>query len=284
LSNKELKKQAYTRLNGRWGTVSALMLFKLAFLLAFVVAEMLLYEILKRMDIQYSLYPSYVFGTHLGRFMVCVRLLLICVLFLPEFFILHRIMTDIYLGRNFVETRTYIQYNVRRLLPKIVGGTLLPLFLRLFVLSPLGLGIYGIYYWGWKRSGDSLTTLGLFIFMISIGFTIVWAGVFVHYSISLKLTKYILALNPRANVFDACDLSVRLMEGQHMRYIGFLVSFIKFLPLAVLIYPALAIEPVFRMSEMAFAQDVMGNYWQDKMPAMIHRWRKYADRAENDEQ
>ena len=284
MSNRELKKKAYSRLNGRWGTVSALMMFKLAFILAFVAAELLLYEILRKMDIQYSLYPSYMFGTNLGRFMVCVRILMICLLFMPEFYVLHRIMTDIYLGRNFIETRRYIQLNVRRLLPKIVGGTLLPLFLRILVLSPLGLGIYSIYYWGWVRSGERLTTLGLFIFMISIGFTIVWAGVFIHYSISLKLTKFILALNPRANVFDACDLSVRLMEGQHMRYLGFLASFVKFLPLAVMIYPMLAIEPIFRMSELAFAQDVMGDYWQDKFPAMIHRWRKYADRAEDNGQ
>lgn len=278
MSNKELKRRAYAHLNPRWGTVLGLTLFKFALLLAFVAAEALIYEILNRIGIEYSFTPSFVFGTHLGRFMVGIRILLFTFFFVPESYILRRLMIDIYLGRNFIETRKYIQYNLRRLSPKITAGAVVPMMLRFFALVPLAMGALGIYYWGWHRAGEKLTTLGLFIFMLSIGFTIVWTGVYIHYSISLKLTKYILALNPRVNVFDACDLSVRLMEGQHTRYIWFVLSFFKSIPFLLLIFPIIAVEPMYRMSETAFAEDVMGNYWQDKYPAMIHRWSKYVDR------
>lgn len=275
MSNKEIKKLAYSRLSGRWGTALSMAMFRIAFILAFVLSEVLIYTIFRNMGIKYDLTPSYVIGTHLGRIMMFIRAVLLVLLFIPESYVMRRLMLDLYLGRNFVDTWRYIQYNVRRLNPKIIAGSLVPILLKLAVLAPLGLGVYGIYYWGWLRSGDSLTTLGLFVFMLSIGFTIVWTGVLIYYSISLMLTKYILALNPRANALEACRLSMRLMDGQHSRYIGFLLSFVAYLPLIVMIYPILAIEPYFRMSEMTFAQDVMGSYWQDKYPAMIHRWSKY---------
>ena len=85
-----------------------------------------------------------------------------------------------------------------------------------------------------------------------------------------------MTLNPRTNIFDACDLSVRLMDGQHGRYISFLLSFVMYVPALLLVYPVFIIYPYFRLSYIVFLQDIMGSYWQDKMPSMIKRWRKYS--------
>ena len=276
MDNKAIKRQALERMKGKWGTCVALSVFKVSFILTFVMTEALLYIVFSHLDIEYSYTPSFVFKTGLGRFMLVLRMLLILLLYMPENYILRRLILDIYEGRNFVETRRYIQHNTRKIHPKAMFGGALPSLLKIFAAIPLAVGIYGIYHFGFMHSDREITTLNLFIFMLSVGFSIVWAGVLVHYCISLALTKYIMVLNPRANVFDACDLSIRLMDGQHLRYLGLLLSFAKYLPLLLLFYPYFILEPYFKMTFNVFAEDVMGSYWQDKYPAMIKRWNKYA--------
>ena len=276
MTNKEIKAKATARLNGHRGTTVALTVFKFAFFLAWGIFEVIIYVAFEHHGIEYGYSPSYLFGTHFGRFMMMIRVLVVLFVVNPERYILGRIFVDIYSGRNFIETRRYIQYNSRAIHPRATFSMMLPMFLKLIVLSPIFISIYGIYYWGWARSGEALTTAGLFIFMISIGFTLVWIGVFINYCISLALTKYIMMLNPRGSIFDACDLSAKLMDGNHTRYILFKLSFLKFVPLLIFFYPLFLLEPYYTMCSCAFAEDIMGNYWQDKSPAMIQRWNKYA--------
>ena len=94
--------------------------------------------------------------------------------------------------------------------------------------------------------------------------------------LTMEMPTWAHTLNPRTNIFDACDLSVRLMDGQHGRYISFLLSFVMYIPALLLVYPVFIIYPYFRLSYIVFLQDIMGSYWQDKMPSMIKRWRKYS--------
>ena len=276
LSNKQLKAKAMKRLGGHWGTGIALTVFKMSFLLAWMVFEILLYLFFDHLGIEYNFYPAYLFGTHFGRFMTLVRVLMLLFVVNPERYILDRIYVDMYSNRNFLETRRYIQYNSRTVHPRATFSVMLPMMLRLIVLSPVFLSIYGIWYWGFSQKDKALTTMGLFVFMISIGFTIVWTGVFIHYCISISLAKYIMLLNPRASVFDACDLSSKIMDGKHGRYMSFLLSFAKYLPLILLFYPMFILEPYFKMCWCSFAEELMGSYWLDKYPAMIQRWNKYA--------
>lgn len=275
-TNKEIKTRALKKLHGHWGTGIALTVFTAAFVLAWLVFETLLYRVFDHLGIEYSFYPAFLFGTHFGRFMTGVRVLVVLFVLNPERYILKRIYVDMFTGRNYLETRRYIQQNSRRIHPKATFSMMLPLLLRIIVLSPIFLSLYGIWYWGFSQSDRALTTMGLFIFMISIGFTIVWSGVFLRYCISISLAKYIMLLNPRANVFDACDLSARIMDGKHGRYISFLLSFAKFIPLLLLFYPVFILEPYFKMCWCAFAEEMLGSYWTDKYPAMIQRWNKYA--------
>ena len=276
MTNKEIKAKGMRRLKNHWGTGVALTVFKVAFILAWVLFETLLYRVFDHLNIEYSFRPSYLIGTHFGRFMTAVRILTVIFVLNPERYILNRIYVDLFTGRNYLETRRYMQHNSRQVHPKATFSMLLPMMLRLIMLSPIFLSIYGIWYWGFSQRDRDLTTMGLFVFMISIGFTIVWTGVFIHYCISISLAKYIMLLNPRANVFDACDLSARIMDGKHGRYLSFLFSFAKFIPLLLMLYPVFFLEPYFKMCWCAFAEEMMGSYWLDKFPAMIQRWNKYA--------
>lgn len=165
-----------------------------------------------------------------------------------------------------------------RLLPPSIKGSVLMLLYKLMVSSPLIVGIGGILHFRDKGMSEQLSFGDLVLFMLSIGFTIVWAGELVHYFISLSLVKYIIAINPRANFFDACDLSVKLMDGKHQRYFEHLISLLPCLLPAVFIYPLLIIYPFMIEANLLFAKEIMGDYWQDKIPTMARRWERQQER------
>lgn len=219
---------------------------------------------------------DFVFKTFFGRLVLLLHLAFILISVMPEFYICRRLFIDISKNRNFVTTRLYIQNNFIKIYTRSLYTSLVTGMLKIIAATPIAIGVYEIYYWGWVCKLDELTSIGLFCFMLSLGFTFVWTGVFLHYCVSLSLTNYIMTLNPRANIFDACDLSVKLMEGKHERYVRFVFSFLKFIPLLLFVYPVFVLVPYYVFSRLTFIEDIMGIYWQDKMPAMIQRWKKHA--------
>lgn len=246
-----------------------------AFLGFLLMCESLVFLVFRYIGVDYSYSLDYTLHTLPGRIALAVRIAAALLLFMPEVFFLRRHFIDISEGGGYSRTKQYIRSNAEKILPRVLGTVFITTLLKFFAAVPIAIGAYGIYYWGWVCKLDELTLMGLFVFMLSLGFTVVWTGVFIHYCISLSLTGYIMALNPRANIFDACDLSVRLMDGRHGRYISFILSFIKFLPLCLFIYPIFVVIPYFMFSYVVFIKDIMGDYWQDKLPAMIQRWEKH---------
>lgn len=270
-----MKKEARRRLQGNWGNCIALTVMFFAFLGFLVMCEILIFLTCRYIGKEYSYTLDFALHSRLGIIMFAVRLAVVFVVVMPEMFFVRRLFIDISEGKSYSESRQYIQSNIGKLFPKVFGTVFITSMLKFFAAVPLGIGAYGIYYWGWVCKLDELTLFGLFIFMLSLGFTVVWTGVFIHYCISLSLTGFIMVLNPRANVFDACDLSVRLMEGRHGRYISFMLSFVKFIPLCPFVFPVFAVLPYFMLSYVVFIEDIMGDYWQDKLPSMIQRWKKH---------
>ena len=176
-------------------------------------------------------------------------------------------------------TDRYTSGHWRKLLLPSVKCSFMMLAYKALVASPLALGVYGVYYFHGLSTRGEIRLAEMVGFMLSIGFTIVWLGELVHYYISLSLVKYIIQINPRANFFDACDLSVMLMEGKHMRIIWFNITMIPQLLLCVLIYPVLLVYPYITECRLLIAKDIMGKYWQDKIPAMARRWEKQMKRS-----
>lgn len=273
---RELRISANKSMLKRWDNVFVLSLFETALIFAFAACDILVYTLCDHFRIEYYIRPSKLFSSPMSIFMVIMRVSLVIFALMPEIFLIRRQYIDILAGRDSFETRRYIMYNTRNIHPRATVSGFVPVMLRFFFALPLAVGVYGIYYFGYRQLSASLSTGTLFMFMLSLGFTAVWLGAFFHYSISLSLVKYIMALNPRANVFDACDLSVRLMEGNHIRYIRTVLSFVPYLPLLVLVYPIFLFVPFYRLTMMSLAREIMGDYWQDKLPAMIKRWNKYA--------
>lgn len=273
---KELRITANDSMRRRWDNVFVLCLFETALFFALLTCDIIVRRLCTFFNIEYYVAPNKLFDSPMSIFMLIIRTSLFFFALLPELFLIRRQYIDILAGRDSFETRRYIMYNTRKIHPRATLSGFVPVMLRSFVAMPLIVGSYGIYQFGIRQQQGSLSTLSLFMFMISLGFTAVWLGVFVNYCISLFLVKYIMALNPRANIFDACDLSARLMEGSHGRYIRLVLSFAIYLPAMLAIYPIFLFVPYYRLTMMTFAKEVMGDYWQDKLPAMIKRWNKYA--------
>lgn len=275
MTNKEIKQAAKKRLSSNGGDCIALMLYMLAIVAFLAMVEISLLLVFRSVGWDWLFDITMLFENKKVMIFWLIQLIMIILCISPEFAVIRRLFFDVARGGNFTETRQYISAHSWEFYKLSLRSSFIVNLIKFFAAVPAFISIYGIYYWGWVCKLDELTSAGLLCFMLCVGFTIVWAGVFIHYCMSLALTPYIMALNPKTNIFDACDLSVRLMDGKHYRFTMFLLSFVKFLPALLLVYPFFTIFPYFMICYILLMEDFLGDYRQDKMPAMIKRWRKY---------
>ena len=196
-----------------------------------------------------------------------------------SYFVCRNFISCTFLDRN-VRTNKFLSGHIRRLIIPCLKNSVSLFFLKVLTASPAA--VSGYFMVTTYRTGirQELAIWELFCFMIATGFTMAWAAVTVHYHMSLCLVPYISRLNPRASFFAACDLSVKLMEGRHMRVLSFMFSMIPSLLPGVLLYPLLIAYPYVTECRILLAHEIMGAYWQDKIPAMVRRWEKQLARME----
>lgn len=275
MTDKEIKALARQRVSSNGGDCISLIVFLFAVIALVALFEVIAYIVFKALGWGYLYDLRQIFTNKKTGIFWLVKSLVEIILCIPEFFSVRRLFIDIARGKSLSETREYISAHSITMYKNAVRSSLIHNLIKLFAAVPGMVGIYGIYYWSYVCKINELTSAGLFALMLSVGFTVVWIGVAGHYYISLALTPYIMALNPRTNIFDACDLSVKLMDGKHFRYVKFLASFIKFIPTLLLVYPCFAIYPYFKVCYTLLMDEFLGSYKQDKLPGMIKRWRKY---------
>ena len=102
---------------------------------------------------------------------------------------------DSYVGsRQYINSHSYVYYSHTMFSSIIINS------LKLFSAVPFAISSYSVYYWGWVCKLSELTSAGLLCFMFSLGLSVVFFGLMVHYWISLALAPYIMTLNPRTNI------------------------------------------------------------------------------------
>ena len=281
VTNKEIRREALKKVMMTSDIAAIGTIYVLAAGTFVILAETLIMNLSKMFGFTgyKPLEPEYYTQPSAGAVLIGVRLVLYYVLMMAAAYMVRRYFINLTEGTQTV-TR-YMSRHVRRLfLPSFLSGVKLMLY-KLMLASPLGIGIYGIVHFYRKGVTGEIRMTGLVLFMLSIGFSIVWFGELVHYFLSLSLFKYIIELNPRVNFFDACDLSVKLMEGRHRRLLLFMLSLLPYMLLCVFIYPTAAVYPYVTECRMLLAKEIMGDHWQDKLPAMAKRWEKQQARANN---
>ncbi|MBQ8119760.1 MAG: hypothetical protein IJ172_03160 [Ruminococcus sp.] len=275
LTVRQIKVKARNSLNDQMGDALTITMHAVTNVCMIALLEFSLYLILARFGLGYYYDPRNIFKIPWVAVMWGIQAVVIISFLTYQRTVLRRMFVDITVGKDYILTRQYIFAHTNEFIKISLRSSLVMNFLKLVMFSPIVLSGYLIYMWGQRNRTDELTSLGLFVFMLCIGFTIIWTGIFIKYCASLALAPYIMSLNPRTNVFDACDLSAKLMDGHYGQYFSLLLSFVVYLPLMVLIYPIFVLYPFWAASYDTLIKDIMGDYWQDKMPAMIRRWQKY---------
>lgn len=275
LTNRQIKNNARFALYNKMSDAFAVTLHAFTNVCMIGLVEFTLYLTLKKFGLGYYYDVHNIFKSPWVALMWGIQAAVIVCFITYQRNIVRRMFVDISLGRDYIPSRQYVYAHTNEFIRLSLRSSLVMNFLKAVMLSPAVFSSIMIYRWSIRNRTDEITSLGLFAFMLFIGFTIIWLGVFVKYCASLALTPYIMSLNPRTNIFDACDLSVKLMEGHYGQYFSLIASFFVYIPLLLLVFPIFLLYPFWAASYDVLIKDIMGNYWQDKMPAMIRRWQKY---------
>ena len=278
MSSKEIRRLALRKIIDGSDTAVISTLYFFTTVLFISLSEMLLYIILRMSGFENyrPLDPRYYMESRFALVMLIIRYFLYLMVFSGLMFVISRSFITFTAENNSGGVNKFLSGHIKRLLiPSLRNNTYL-LLIKILAASPLAVSIYGIVHYFQLGARGDVGLFGLLCFMVSIGFTAVWIGVIARYYLSLFLVPYIIDLNPRANLFDACDLSIKLMDGNHMRTVSFALSMIPLLLPCLLVYPCLIVYPYLTECKLLFAKDILGNYWQDKIPAMARRWEKQA--------
>ena len=276
MSDREIRLHARHRLTRNSGECVSLMVFQFSLVALILLCESTLYLSLRTVGYTWLYSVKDFFGGKSSTLLFWISKSVVeFTILAPSFGLVRRLFLDIATKTDIVETRQYISAHSVKFYSSAFYSALIQSFIKLTVMTPGLLTIYGIYHWSREITLNELTSRTLFALMANLSLTAVWAFLAGRYFISLSMTPYIMALNPRSNVFDACDLSVRLMEGKHLRYIVFILHFVRFLPALLLVYPFFVIYPYFKVSYSLFMFEMLGDRNHDKMPGMIKRWKKY---------
>jgi hypothetical protein len=280
-TNLQIRKYAVNKLRQSYGTTIIHSFYLTATAVSIVFIEYLLYTALGRTG--YSNYNPLSLDYYLSAFshvfFLLVRIAVYSFMLIPQMYRFRRSILEndrerFYSPDTSCPTALYINKHFSRTILPAIKTAWGVAFMRLIVFSPITVSIYGICHFARIGFRGEITMFGLVCFMLAIGFTIVWAGVSIHYAMSLSLVKYISMLNPRANFFDSCDLSVKLMEGKHYRLMSLYVTFLPLILLLPFCYPLIALIPYVVACDMRLAKEIMGDFWQDKLPAMTKRWTR----------
>ncbi|MCR5542374.1 MAG: DUF975 family protein [Ruminococcus sp.] len=276
LTNAEIRHRATRRIASRSGDSISLMIYQFSIIALILLCESTLYLLLRSVGYTwlYSIKELIAFRGTTWLFWVS-KTMFEFTLASPFFCLVRRLYLDVAMGSDIKETRKYVAAHSVKYYSSSFYAAFIQLMLKLIAITPAFITAYSAHYWIQVIRLSDLTSAALLSLMASLSMTAVWLFLAIRYYISLSLTPFIMALNPRCNVYDACDLSVRLMEGKHGRYIAFMAHFIKFIPAMLLVYPYLAIYPYFKVSYSMFVRELLGERNQDKLPGMIKRWKKY---------
>ena len=274
MTDRQISKKAYEYYKYAWGQGIALH-FYMMFIIALILSSQRVFVLLYK----YNTPPFNIINTyvpHSTRMLAFAALGIVSVMmiYIPSMYMLRRYYIGMISGSKLSTSRQYFGANLTSTNKISIICAIVMGFLKLCTLVPAIISSYIVYRCAFVSRLENLNTFILIIFMLALGFTLVWAGFWIKYCISLCLTRYIVTLSPKMNIFDACDLSCRLMDSKHTRYIFFWIYNLRFLVLCLLVFPMSVVIPYVKISYTLFVKELMGSYWQDKYPLMIERWKR----------
>ena len=274
LTNKQISEKARGIYRRYWGQ-GLVLHFYLLFVLMLILATARVFELLYSSGTPpFNYIKQYVPRATRFAFLGLVGAVMVMFIYIPTTYMLRRYFIGMISSYKISTTRQFFGANLPATNAISIKCAAAMLFLKICTLLPAALSSYIVYRCAFVARLENLSKLVLIVFMLSLGFTLVWLGFWIKYCISLSLTRYIVTLSPKMNIFDACDLSCRIMDSKHLLFISFWVYNLRYLVLCVLVFPTSLAVPFVKISYTLFVKELLGQYWQDKYPLMIERWRR----------
>lgn len=274
LTNREIAKKA-REIHRRCWAQGVFLHFYLLFVILLILVSARVFTLLYASGTPpFNMIKNYVPKVTQLIFLAGLIAISLLVIYIPALYMLRRYYIGMVQNDRISTTRQYFGANLSGTKLIAMRCAVTMLFLKLFTLLPALVSSYIVYRCAFVARLENLSKLILIIFMLALGFTLVWVGFWLKYCISLSLTRYIVTLSPKMNIFDACDLSCRLMDSKHMRYVSFWFYNLKYLLPCLVVFPIPLAFPYVKLSYTLFVKDILGTYWQDKYPLMIERWRR----------
>ncbi len=255
MNNDQIKKLATIRLGGNWGNCIALGVTMLSMGLLVILGEVLIYHsytMIEPFDMNYFDYLA----TPLGGGLLLARVIAYYLMFVPEIGYMRSIYASLSKGVNFIGARWAMRHQGFGYYAKTICIQTISLIYQAVLLAPLIFASTAVYYY-MEQAKAEMNTTNLMMFMLSLLIAIILLFLFIFMKIKLRLIPFILAARKDIKITHAFALSVKLMKGNTLRYILFLLSFAKYLLLCLLIIPIIVILPYYNMSITIFCQSLV---------------------------
>lgn len=255
MNNDQIKKLATIRLGGNWGNCIALGVTMLSMGLLVILGEVLIYHSYTMTEPFSLSYIEYLMSP-LGASLLAARVLAYYLLFVPEIGYMRSIYASLSKGVNFIGARWAMRHQGFGYYLKTICIQTISLIYQAVLFAPLFLAGMAVYYYV-EQAKEQMSNTNLIMFMLSLLIAIILLFLFIFMKIKLRLIPFILAAKKDIKITHAFWLSVKLMKGNTLRYILFLLSFAKYLLLCLLIIPIIVILPYYNMSITIFCQSLV---------------------------
>ncbi len=254
MNNTQIKRLATIRLSGNWGNCIALGVTMLSMGLLVILGEILIYN-----GFSY-LYPDENYYTFLaspvGLSLITCRVIAYYLIFVPEINYMRTIYASLSAGESFIGVRWALRHIGIKYYIKAIFVQTISILYHVVLLAPFAISVYVVtYYIGEAR--EQMNNTNLIMFMLSLLTSILFLFLYIFLTIKIRLVPFILAAKNDLKIFDAFMLSARLMEGNVLRYILFILSFVKYFLLCLLIFPIIVVLPYYNMSIAIFCRSLV---------------------------
>ncbi|MFT3950382.1 MAG: DUF975 family protein [Oscillospiraceae bacterium] len=256
MSLRKMKSAAAAKLRAHWSNCAFLTLIFASVLLFFLLIQYLLY----RLSTLRAFNGMYDFSSKpdnaVGWTLLTLTLLLAAGFLMLELNIYRRAFYVMAFGRAGVEGST-ICHDMQKLTANAVGASLLSFLIKLLSVIPAAAAGALLYYSVYINLYERITTPRLLLFSISIALLLVFTLVLCFVHMSLVLVPYILIDAPATRPAEAIRASWSIMSGRKYGFFLFQLSFLKFLPLCVMIYPLFVLMPYYMMCCVFYLNSVL---------------------------
>lgn len=258
MTNKQIKSLALVKLKGNWGNCISISLAFFTMLLLFFLGVCIAYLVYRAIPfypiLSYSEWGNLPHTVFTG--IACFAY--VGVLIMISYTIL-RLFIDISRGRFYNTSRNRIMCYKRLFFKISVVPHITRTVIILLCTVPGFLAADAVRsLFSFSSEAGSLTLFVLMFFMMSILVIILSIVLTINAVICLHLLPTILMLNPLMPLTHAISLCFRKAEGNKMKIVSFHLSFVKYIPLFILIYPAVVIFPYYLMSDLILVEDILG--------------------------